>query len=112
MRRCVLIALVLALSSCGGSVERDPGTGGAASSAGGASAGGSGGGWSSEPLDECNPGFSHYQNPTSPCPWLADGLCYAEKKDACACVCPKHADSVCVSDFPDPSGAPVAVTCS
>lgn len=107
------VACPLAFSSaCGGQVERETGSGyasgGSPSAAGGA---GSKPGFPKSPLGECEPGFSHAQNPTLPCPWLGNGLCYEKKDQACACVCPAEHDSWCVSDFPDPEGAPTHVFC-
>ncbi len=111
VRGSALCLLVLA-SACGGQIEREPG-GGGSSGSGQSAAGGAGAGTSfpSKPLGECKPGFSRYQNPTLPCPWLGDGLCYEDKDAACACVCPKDHDSWCASDFPGPGGAPTQVTC-
>jgi hypothetical protein len=97
----VLVGLaVLAIGGCGGKVETSedgtdsPSSGGAKSDAG---THGSNGG---EPLGECKLGPSASKYPGVPCAWLGDGRCYAEKKDACNCVCPRDHDSVCWSDFP------------
>lgn len=116
MQRSVLaFAVVVAVlaSACGGDVSRDPGGAGGSSAGGSGAASGSGAsaGFPSKPLGECKPGFSHYQYPTLPCPWLGDGLCYAQKDEACACVCPQDHDSWCMSDFPAEEGETALVTC-
>ncbi len=38
------------------------------------------------------------------CMWLAEGRCYAEKLEACACICPLDHESICSSGFPRDSG--------
>jgi hypothetical protein len=46
------------------------------------------------------------------CLWLADGRCYADKLEACACICPAGNGSVCSSGFDDPENGRVAVYCN
>lgn len=111
MRALFSLAVSL-LVACGGSVEREPGTGGSGGTA--AATGGSGGGggsFPSTPLGECEPGFAYGSNADEPCPWIAEGLCYATKLEACACVCPVDHDSWCTSGFPKPGGQPTPVAC-
>ncbi|MFO0571951.1 MAG: hypothetical protein U0263_40380 [Polyangiaceae bacterium] len=94
-----------------GSVEKDPGTGNG-SGGGTGGAGGSGGlDFPAEPLGECELGPLWGSDPGMMCPWIGLGRCYLTKKAACACLCPQDHDSVCISDFPDPSGEPVPVFC-
>jgi hypothetical protein len=38
------------------------------------------------------------------CLWLAKGRCYADKLEACACVCPRDRESICSSDFDNEAG--------
>ena len=85
------------LGACGGQVERDPGTRGCS--------------FPSSPLGQCRAGSPWDPNVDQPCPWVADGLCYADKAAACACACPSDHDSWCASDLSEPGGAPVNVTC-
>ncbi len=64
----------------------------------------------SRPLGECEPGFVP-DNSERPCTWLADGLCHAEKDNACNCICPQEKDSVCVSGFPAGEDGRTPVIC-
>jgi hypothetical protein len=46
------------------------------------------------------------------CPWLAKGLCYQTKLEACACICPAdRQDSVCSSGFEDGPYGQTEVKC-
>jgi hypothetical protein len=48
----------------------------------------------------------------SDCLWLADGRCYQDKLEACACICPPGTGSVCSSGFEDPDNGRVPVYCN
>jgi hypothetical protein len=63
----------------------------------------------SRPLGTCTPGPA----PTAgaPCPWLAEGRCYASKDEACDCTCPQTGDSLCLSGLPGGADAQVEVNC-
>ncbi len=108
--RCVLVgAVLLMVSACGGRVD-GPGGDNAVGGNSGAS-GGTGGKnlkGDSEKLPPCAPGFEPGTS-SEPCNWMADGLCYVERIDACACVCPTSGSSTCQSGFLD--DPPVEVFC-
>jgi hypothetical protein len=56
-------------------------------------------------LPPCRLGFDPNLEPTRPCDWLANDLCYAQKLEACACICPRNrTDSLCSSGFYFPDG--------
>lgn len=60
-------------------------------------------------LGDCHAGW---QPDEAPCPWLAsDGLCYATKEDACACICPSQGNTVCASGLPGGEDDRVRVSC-
>lgn len=110
------------LNGCGGIVEYDapasggggPGSGsgsGSDSGAGGRSNGSSGGAAGRTPLGTCSLGFSYDENPSVPCNWLAEGRCYEEKLDACACICPRRAGTTCISGFYGGDGSATEVSC-
>ena len=93
MLRLTLLC-VLGLTACGGQAEDGQGT-----ADGGAGGGGGSFGPPLDPLPECVPGFA----PGSAgrhCNWMADTLCYEERKMACACACPRNEPQVtCISGF-------------
>ena len=61
------------------------------------------------PLGDCVEGWPVYE---AECPWLgSNDLCYATKEDACACLCPRDANSTCVSGLPGGPNDEVAVSC-
>lgn len=63
-------------------------------------------------LQDCRPGFDPNLERMRPCPWLAsDGLCYAVREEACNCVCPTNADSLCLSSFYSGENGRTAVSC-
>lgn len=106
--RALGLFVVSVVAACGGTVERDPGTGGSPAVAGGT--GGGGGAFPSTPLGDCSPGYPYEPGSDEPCPYLAEGLCYPDKLAACACVCPADHDSWCSSGYPT-GGQPTVVTC-
>lgn len=62
-------------------------------------------------LAECELGFEPY-SADQPCNWVADGLCYETKEEACDCICPRDADSVCLSGFYDGPDSQTEVICN
>ena len=53
----------------------------------------------SHELGTCIPGFSRAENPSRPCRLLTEsGVCFDNSDVACACICPRDRDSVCVFD--------------
>jgi hypothetical protein len=109
--RHVTVVLLL-LTGCGGEVRKTDSTDPDGGGAGGANAtpNGSGTGLSSTTLSPCRQGFEPDEQPTRSCDFLANGLCYESKLDACACICPSRSNTNCVSGFPVPDGR-VSVTC-
>lgn len=109
--RAVWAFLLLAVG-CGGEVRKDDSVDPDASGAGGHGAveNGGGTGLSSTTLSGCHRGFEPSDQTSRPCDFLADGLCYESKLDACACICPNRSNTNCVSGFPVPGGR-VVVTC-
>jgi hypothetical protein len=93
---------------CGGQAERAiddrPGEGQAQADGSGSATG------NTVPLGACMPGFDRYENLDRPCNWLADALCYDTKDQACACICPRDKESLCLSGLPAP-GSATRVTC-
>lgn len=63
-------------------------------------------------LPPCHLGFDPNFEPTRSCDWLGDELCYSEKLEACACVCPRKRDSLCSSGFPMGPNGKTKVTCN
>lgn len=61
--------------------------------------------------EDCVLGFVRSKDPTR-CIYQFEDYCYEEKLLACACACPRHRDSVCVSGFPGPPGVPTQVSCN
>ncbi len=61
-------------------------------------------------LGECTPGFKQSAEPGRACAWLAKGLCYDEKLEACACICPMGM-STCSSGFDNGPDGQVRVSC-
>jgi hypothetical protein len=55
-------------------------------------------------LPGCEEGFDPKKEPYRTCNWLAEGRCYDEKLEACACVCPRDKASHCASGFPLENG--------
>jgi hypothetical protein len=101
-----LLAMVV-VCSCGGQVERDGGDS-ADPTTGVTADGGDKSQFDDTELGPCRRG----RPPASdePCPWLAEERCYLTKDEACACVCPPGAGTLCMSDFPDDT-RPVEVSC-
>ena len=102
------------LVACGGRADGgDEGTGEDVSGADGANA--------PTPTDPKKPGSTalgkcHPGEPPDAalhtCPWLAKGLCYQTKLEACACICPAdRQDSVCSSGFEDGPYGQTEVKC-
>lgn len=44
-------------------------------------------------MEECDLGFDESETDRS-CNWLANGLCYDDKDEACDCICPRNEDSI------------------
>ncbi len=61
-------------------------------------------------LPECEGGFAAGSARGRSCDWMANSLCFDDKLQACACICPRPTGTTCSSDFPRPGGA-VAVRC-
>jgi hypothetical protein len=101
--RGVFLIAILALGGCGGKTER--GGEGVLLTEGGSGSGGP----PITPLGACELGFVWENDPSRPCPWIAEGRCYDTKEEACACICPRDRKSFCVSPSP---GERVDVTCS
>jgi hypothetical protein len=91
----------LVLAGCGGAVVEEPGT------SSGGSGGDGDGGLPKSPLPPCELGDPPGTHGVS-CAWVANGLCYDEREDACACECRRTKGTVCVSGFP---GYMVDVSC-
>lgn len=54
------------------------------------------------PLPPCVRGVEQWRSDV--CEYFAEGLCYATKLEACACVCPRDSQSsTCLSSFDVPS---------
>ena len=121
--RGISLLTIIGLVACGGRAIEDPGTGGSDPSkpAPAGTTRGSAGkpGWSdphgslpSHELGVCRPGFSHAEQPSRACHWLSEaGLCFDDIDGACACICPKTADSVCFSGFDDGPNSATPVYC-
>ena len=103
---------MLAGAACGGNVdhgEEEPV--GAAGSSNTAGAGDGTEDPNSRQLEPCEPGFDPSEEPNQECPFLGDdGLCYETRDDACDCVCPHDAPSVCIHS-PIGNGATMEVWC-
>lgn len=101
----------------GGDSNSEDATGGADPGGGSPSVGGndgSGGGGSLDgqaTLGPCVEGFLYVENPSLQCNWLAEGRCYDEKLDACACICPRRGSSTCLSGFYGGDGSATRVSC-
>jgi hypothetical protein len=111
MLRHATIAFLL-LAGCGGEVRRGDPESVDGSGMGGQrpATNGGGSGLSSTQLPACRRGFKPDDQTFRPCDFLADGLCYESKLDACACICPNRPGTNCISGFPVPDGR-VVVTC-
>ncbi len=107
-RGWVCFGLSLLLGACGGRSERhEGGDDGAASPV--TKGDEPGGGDDDGPGDEvtlpgCDLGPADRGGMGAECMWLAEGRCYAEKLEACACICPLDHQSICSSGFPSDSG--------
>ena|SRR5687768_4733105 len=55
-------------------------------------------------LPGCDLGARDGSQSAEECMWLADGRCYRDKLEACACICPLDHESVCSSGFPSDAG--------
>lgn len=118
MRAALLVLLVL--GGCGGRVDidgpypEDEASGGTTGQASGGASneglgdGETGGGFEEGELPPCELGPRY---PSPECSWLADDRCYAKRRDACACVCPRDRASFCTSGFPGGPGSPTEVMC-
>lgn len=123
MRLVILSAALVALVACGGRYE-EPGSGGSGTSAPtgtsvgsddskGSDSSGTTASLPQQDLGTCVPGFERASNPSRSCNWLTDaGVCFDTKDAACACICPRNADSVCFSGFDDGPGSATLVHCS
>ena len=114
--RSLFVAASFAAMACGGRTEGDPASdytsGGSDSNAPSGSAGsssqpgGKGTNFGSTTLPPCVLGVEQWR--ADKCDYYAEGRCYAEKLEACACVCPRNvANTTCISNFDVPS----RVTC-
>ena len=120
MKITLVCALLSALFACGGRVEepKSGGSGGedtapaSSASSDGAGNSGSDGSFPAHDLGDCKPGFDRAKSPARSCNWLTEsGLCFETKDDACACICPAVANSVCYSSFYDGDGSATLVHC-
>ena len=72
--------------------------------------------WDPTQLPHCDPefrekyGFVTADARGRECNWTDGKLCFEDKVPACACAC-KSADSICLSEFPEPGGR-VPVLCN
>jgi hypothetical protein len=111
-RGWVCFGLLLAVGACGGRSERQESDDGAASATNGdddQQGGGDDQGDDDAPGDEvtlpgCERGPVDQGQMGAECLWLADGRCYADKLEACACICPVSHESICSSGFPSDAG--------
>jgi hypothetical protein len=114
-RGWVCFGLLLVVGACGGRSERQGSDDGAASAATNGDddqpGGGDdqGGGDDDAPGDQvtlpsCTRGPVDSGQMGEECLWLADGRCYSDKLDACACICPVSRESICSSGFPSDAG--------
>jgi hypothetical protein len=64
------------------------------------------------PLPECVAGFRQSDKPDKPCNCLVQGVCFDDKAQACACICPRTGkQNVCVSDQECEEGSRTKVRC-
>lgn len=114
-RGWVCFGLLLVVGACGGRSERQESDDGAAAATNGDDDRPSGdddqggGGDDDAPGDEvtlpgCKRGPVDQGEMGAECLWLADGRCYADKLEACACICPVSHESICSSGFPSDAG--------
>lgn len=114
MRRAwVCFGLVLSLAACGGRSERQDGGDDGMASPGaddGETAENSNDDGSDDvPGDDvalpgCELGPRDEGQSGADCLWLAKGRCYADKLEACACICPRDHESICSSGFESEAG--------
>lgn len=105
----VAVWALLALTSCGGRAEGGTPGGVSDEEPGDDTSGGKGSPGDSEgtlpwgastPLGPCKPGFDPQVHPERDCAFVAEGICYQTKLDACACVCPRNKkNTTCSSGF-------------
>lgn len=105
---CIAIGLLVGVA-CGGKIEEDAGgdrrdTASPPTANEQRPAAPRWGGSDRTKLPDCEPGFELGDEPDRSCDWFADGLCYSDKLVACACVCPPHGGSTCLSGFPEENG--------
>ena len=111
-RAWVCFGLALCMAACGGRSERQEG-----SDDGGAVHGDDDVEGGDKPNDDdndvpgddvalpnCELGPRDEGQSGEDCLWLAKGRCYADKLEACACVCPRDRESICSSDFDNDAG--------
>jgi hypothetical protein len=117
-RGWVSIGFLLVVVGCGGrSQSREADDGSPAVSEGDDDGQGNSNGHQGAPGDEvslpgCELGDRDAGFRGEQCLWLAEGRCYAEKLEACACICPSGNGSVCSSGFDDPVNGRVPVYCN
>lgn len=118
-RGWVYLGFVLSALACGGRSERnESGDDGAAPVVKNGDDDDPGGGGDDDddspidgvPLPGCDPGALDHGQMGAECLWLADGRCYSDKLEACACICPLDHESICSSGFPYDTGR-TAVYC-
>lgn len=108
-RGWVCFGLSLLLGACGGRSERHEGgdDGAASPSTKGEEPGGDDDDdvpGNEVTLPGCDLGPADRGAMGADCMWLAEGRCYADKLEACACICPLDHESICSSGFPSDSG--------
>ncbi len=63
-------------------------------------------------LPECVAGFRQRDKPDKPCNCLVQGVCFDDKAQACACICPRTGEqNLCVSDQECEEGSRTKVRC-
>jgi hypothetical protein len=113
MWQWAMAVVALALTACGGEVQRGPKENpepapGGDSPADPAEQGSD----NSVQLGDCMAGFDQFEEPERDCNWVVEDRCYEDKLEACACACPGGtAVSTCSSGFPQQNGR-VPVYCS
>ena len=64
------------------------------------------------PLPACVAGFRQSDKPDKPCNCLVQGVCFDDKAQACACICPRTGkQNVCVSEQECEEGSRTKVRC-
>jgi len=64
------------------------------------------------PLPECVAGFRQRDKPDKPCNCLVEGVCFDDKAQACACICPRTGkQNACVSEHECEENSRTKVSC-